>query len=189
MTSILLLGDSLLHQIFSYSHAKDLMNSSCVCSGLRVYSDDESIWKMLCTVADLKQTSTRARGVKLWKVLYLSNLCCECSNDAINGNGVVKVDVDGGKLISFPNNKITLCGNCFNKVRSIPKKDRKSHLTSCKLLPKLKTTLFKMGHNFRYIQLIDKIPEYQKTKADKFDDKYDNPNINDTLLRLIKRKR
>lgn len=182
MIRLLSLGDSILYTIFSYSHAVDLMNSSCACQGLRIYSDDESIWQNLCSLANIKQTSARARGVRRWKVLYLSYLCNECNNDGINGNGTVKVDVCGESIDRSI--KITLCGKCFNSVRCVPQKDRKMG-KSCNLLPKLKKT----RDYVTYFKLLEKIPEFKrKNKKDKlFDYAYNNPNINDTLLRLIKR--
>jgi len=171
--------------ILTYANAIDLMNIACVNRLLMKNSNDEKLWKSLCELNDIKQTSTRIRNIKLWKLLYLSNLCNECKNDSINGNGLIKVDVNGGSTNRFHNYVIILCGNCFNEVRSIPMKDRK--LSTCKLLPNLKKKLFK---SCNYSLLILKIPEFKSkvSKAEKYDNKYDNPNINNTLLRLIKRK-
>ena len=179
------LGDNcLLYTVLTYTNAIDLMNIACVNRLLMKNSNDEKLWKSLCELNDIKQTSTRIRNIKLWKLLYLSNICNECKNDSINGNGLIKVDVNGGSTYWF-HNYVILCGNCFNEVRSIPMIDRK--LSTCKLLPNLKKKLFK---SCDYSLLIMKIPEFKSkvSKAFKYGNKYDNPNINDTLLRLIKRK-
>lgn len=179
--------------ILSFCHSIDLLQCSCVSRQLRQASDDENLWKSLCERGNIQQQSRRARGVKLWKSLFLSNLCVECNNDGINGNGIIKVDIEGGCLSRrvntvIINRIITLCGNCFNTVRSIPIKERKKDLS---LLPNINAKLCKQGLDINYAQLIYKIPEYKqrKSKATRlFDDKYDNPDVNNTLLRLIKRK-
>ena len=191
------LEDSLLHTILSFLHASDLMNSACLNRLFQKNSNDENLWKSLCDLNEIKQTSTRKRGLKKWKILYLSNRCHECNNDSINGNGLVKIDLNGGggtmSRVAVTICCINLCGICLNTVRSVSMKDRK--LSTCKLLPNLKNKLFKFGKNIAYHLIIMKIPE-MKSKNSKVErkrkryhgNKYDNPDINNTLLRLIKRK-
>ena len=184
---------NLMHTMFSYCHAIDLMNCSCSCRSLRHHADDESLWKALCDLADVRQASNRARGIRLWKELYISNLCNECNIDAINGEGIVKIDVEGGRFKNkISNSVISLCIKCFNSVQSIPMKDRKA-LSSCKLLPNLRKKLCYEGRDIMFFQIIQKIPESKrKSKAEKAFDKYhiyENPNHNNSLLRLIKKKK
>jgi len=187
------LEDNLMYTILGYCHAADLMNCSCSCSSLQRLADDESLWKALCDIADVRQISNRARCVKLWKTLYISNLCNECNNDAINGGGIVKVDVEGGRFRNKMNNSvINLCSKCFNSVQSIPMKDRKifSSSSSCKLLPNLRKKLCYDGKDVIFFQVLRKIPESKrKSKAEKGFDKYENPDHNNSLLRLIKKKK
>ena len=188
------LEDNLIYSILGFSHAVDLMNCSCSCRSLQRLADDESLWKALCDIADIRQISNRARCVKLWKALFISNLCNECNNDAINGGGIVKVDVEGGSFCNKMNNSvISLCIKCFNSVRSIPMKDRKI-FSSCKLLPNLRKKLYNDGKNVTFFQILRKIPEQskKKSKAEKAFDKfhiYENPEHNNSLLRLIKNKK
>ena len=193
LSMMISLEDNLMYTILGYCHAVDLMNCSCSCRSLQRLADDESLWKALCDIADVRQISNRARCIKLWKTLYISNLCNECNNDAINGGGIVKVDVEGGRLDKkIKNSVISLCIKCFNSVRSIPMKDRKI-FSSCKLLPNLRKKLCNDGNDAVIFQVLRKIPEKskKKSKAEKAFDKipiYENPEHNNSLLRLIKKK-
>jgi hypothetical protein len=119
---------ALLDKISSYLGANDI--SSCAAVNKKFYEvcSRDILWEGLCTTYGFKSlsSSTRTRGKKSFKTIYLSALCIECRS--VEGSrGSVVIDTNGGSQtrmggVDGPGNSlIALCIECFQSVQQYTK--------------------------------------------------------------------
>ena len=96
---------------------------------------DKRIWKFRCEERGFKNTGmTKTRGKRLWRDIYLSNMCINCYDtryieDRESNVGVVVVDIDGGFLLKSSyqqhipigafGSRIALCSLCVQSVTDV----------------------------------------------------------------------
>jgi hypothetical protein len=152
--------------IASFCSYRDILSISFLKQDLYLILSDKNaeFWHELCNYHELQQqSSTRTRGKKSWRDLYVSYLCCECF--AI-GRGTIVFDINGGSqpgsVISQSKSLAAVCLPCFQYVRSyISQADRKQY---CLLRLKGRNT-------FLWANLLVKIPTRTKKETSK-EEKY-----------------
>jgi hypothetical protein len=126
---------ALLDKVASYLGPNDVASSAAVNRTFRDVFSRDVLWENLCTTYGFKSLSstTRTRGKRPFKSIFLSALCIECRS-AEGSRGSVVIDTNGGSQtrmggVDGPGNSlIALCIECFRSVQQHSKHgDRLRH--------------------------------------------------------------
>jgi hypothetical protein len=115
----------LFERIASYCGAEEASRAAAVSRRFHGVFSSNALWEKLCAVYGFKSltASTRTRGQRSFRSIYMSSLCLECRGA---GGGAVVIDTEGGRscggfgrVQSAADSLFVLCQGCFSTVREI----------------------------------------------------------------------
>lgn len=186
MSLLSVLSDEVLIEILNYLSPIDVASGiSTTSRQFYLLSNEETLWQNYCLKYNYQQKGRTKRLLKLWKDVYLMNMCLNCSNREKH-NGNIIIDCNGGNSKRSSNGMvnqhlISLCSHCFQSVESYA--DLSSRMKA-NLLIGAKRRLPHYVHQL----LLTKIPTSNCKKNKNNDLDINNPLINDYLLKNLKRK-
>ena len=109
--------------------------------------NDIGLFSALCKERGIHsiQGTTRTRGVRTWREIYLASICINCyDQEKVEGDGIAIVDLDGGSSlkrayqqqlpVGAHGSRIALCSSCLNSVASISNFTHRTKLCLQRLL-------------------------------------------------------
>ncbi|KAJ1406233.1 hypothetical protein B484DRAFT_456875 [Ochromonadaceae sp. CCMP2298] len=152
----------LIERIAAYCGAEEASRAAAVSRRFHQVFSSDALWAQLCALYGFKSltASTRTRGQRSFRSIYMSSLCVECRGA---GGGAVVIDTEGGRSGGFGRtvqatslSLFVLCQGCFCTVREIEGWTERKKTG----LPLFK----KRAGVFNWMQLITKIPDAKKRK-------------------------
>jgi len=189
----------LLEKIAEYGTAEDISNHCAVSRRFREVFLNDRLWGRLCDTYGFKSLTpvTKTRGKKSFKTIYISALCIECRN-AEGSAGSVVIDTNGGSStrmggIDGPTSSLVcLCAQCFQDVQDCGQWNDRTRFALQRAKKRLTYHVWST--------LLNKIPyknsepgkkrkgrsAVQTLTSKKINDRFEDPNHNNYLLKMLK---